>query len=638
MVPATDTSGREFEVFLSFRGSDTRNNFTSCLYRDMVEKGIRVFKDDEELRVGEKIEKLLKALSDSQIYIPIFSEDFASSAWCLRELTRMVDCTSKSDGKKEILPLFFDVKPEDVKSRTGLYSKALSKLEKEKKYDPDEVHRWRDALREVATRVGWRREGKEYGELIGLIVREVQLKLTGKDRSLPVHFVETDDLEDIVELLDADSHDHVLFVIINGIGGIGKSTLASVIFNRFRSKFSHSSFLEDVQSHDLLDMQKKLLSETLGSTSAQEIYDTNDGIDRIRRGLGDKKVLVVVDNVDEKKQLTNLAGSCDWFGPGSRIIVTVRDKSKIEHEEMQMRPSNYLPHPIKEMPLDRAIQLFNKHAFRSDTPPEDCSDLSAKVVSSIGRLPLTLEVVGSLFAGTGKSEWEKTLKDLIQVPHGDIRKTLMISIDKLDPERKNIFLDIACFCVGEDESYASYMWDDCEYSPQSAIRVLRLMSLIKIDENNKFWMHDELRYLGRYIVKEKNFKDAGKRTWVWIDEQTSRILRSDKEKPAVQALSLGITHDLTPEELAHFPELTFLGGERMNFIGDFKDSLPNLRWLSWRHCPLNLTATNLCPVGLVVLDLSESNITHDWVGWSQIEVPAHLTHVCFKFYHLTFAS
>lgn len=77
----------KFEVFLSFRGLDTRDNFTSCLYHDMVEKGIRVFQDNEELQVGEQIGgNLLRALDDTQIYIPIFSKGFASSVWCLREV------------------------------------------------------------------------------------------------------------------------------------------------------------------------------------------------------------------------------------------------------------------------------------------------------------------------------------------------------------------------------------------------------------------------------------------------------------------------------------------------------------------------------------------------------------------------
>ncbi|XP_030538901.1 disease resistance protein L6-like [Rhodamnia argentea] len=145
----------EFEVFLSFRGPDTRDNVTSCLHSEMVEKGIHVFKDNEELRVGPEIGgNLLRALDNTQIYIPIFSKGFASSPWCLCEVVYIVDCTSKSDGKKEILPIFFDVEPDDVKLKTELYRNALSKHEE--RYDCNEVKRWEAALVEVPTRVGWK--------------------------------------------------------------------------------------------------------------------------------------------------------------------------------------------------------------------------------------------------------------------------------------------------------------------------------------------------------------------------------------------------------------------------------------------------------------------------------------------------
>ncbi|XP_039155777.1 TMV resistance protein N-like [Eucalyptus grandis] len=209
-----------------------------------------------------------------------------------------------------------------------------------------------------------------------------------------------------------------------------------------------------------------------------------------------------------------------------------------------------------EMPIDQAIQLFSRHAFRSDTPPEGCYNFSKEVVSSIGRLPLTLEVVGSRFANTFRSEWDETLEDLKQVPHRRVRKTLMMSIKRLDDIEKAIFLDIACFCIGEDKTYADYMWRSSGYSPRSAIDVLLLMSLIKIDEFNRFWMHDEVRDLGRYIVKEENFEDAGERRWVRIDENTLDMQSCNKEKQAVRALSLDISYELTAEELAYLPMLS----------------------------------------------------------------------------------
>ncbi|KAF8035670.1 hypothetical protein BT93_C1641 [Corymbia citriodora subsp. variegata] len=157
-------AGGEYQVFLSFRGSDTRHGFTDCLYHALVGAGIHVFRDDDELRVGEVIGgELLRAIDDSILYIPIFSQSYATSKWCLRELARIVentDASSRSEGiKKKILPIFLGVEPDDVKLKTSLYRGAL--LEHEKKV-PDEVEAWRKALLQlipILTGKGWNLPG-----------------------------------------------------------------------------------------------------------------------------------------------------------------------------------------------------------------------------------------------------------------------------------------------------------------------------------------------------------------------------------------------------------------------------------------------------------------------------------------------
>ncbi|KAL3734051.1 hypothetical protein ACJRO7_023407 [Eucalyptus globulus] len=147
------SAGAEFEVFLSFRGPDTRLSFTDCLYHSMVGAGIRVFRDDEEIRKGEKIGgELLRAIESSKIFVPIFSRNYASSAWCLRELKHMVECSAKANDKV-ILPIFYDVDPDDVKLKTPLYLDALK--QHEEKFGRDDVREWEKALTEVAKKKGW---------------------------------------------------------------------------------------------------------------------------------------------------------------------------------------------------------------------------------------------------------------------------------------------------------------------------------------------------------------------------------------------------------------------------------------------------------------------------------------------------
>ncbi|KAI6680295.1 hypothetical protein NL676_034176, partial [Syzygium grande] len=154
-----NASHEEFDVLLSFRGPDTRNGFANCLYHRSRDVGIRVFLDNEELQVGKEIGgELLKVHEKSRIYIPIFSKGYANSSWCLREVALMVECTSTSDGKKEILPIFYDVEPNDVKLKTELYRKAIPKHKK--KFGSDELKRWEKALVEVAHLKGWDLKGK----------------------------------------------------------------------------------------------------------------------------------------------------------------------------------------------------------------------------------------------------------------------------------------------------------------------------------------------------------------------------------------------------------------------------------------------------------------------------------------------
>ena len=76
-----------YDVFLSFRGKDTRNSFTHHLYVALQRSGIFTFRDNERLERGKSISpELLKAIEESRFAIVILSRNYASSTWCLEEL------------------------------------------------------------------------------------------------------------------------------------------------------------------------------------------------------------------------------------------------------------------------------------------------------------------------------------------------------------------------------------------------------------------------------------------------------------------------------------------------------------------------------------------------------------------------
>ncbi|XP_042488231.1 disease resistance protein L6-like [Macadamia integrifolia] len=147
----SSSSGWDYEVFLSFRGEETRTNFTDHLYNALLDKGIHTFRDNEELRIGEKIGPALRsAIHKSKIAIIIFSKGYASSKWCLLELAEIAESMNR---QFKVIPVFYQVVPSDVRNQAGSYEKAFR--EHEKKFDKDCVERWKKAMREVGELKGW---------------------------------------------------------------------------------------------------------------------------------------------------------------------------------------------------------------------------------------------------------------------------------------------------------------------------------------------------------------------------------------------------------------------------------------------------------------------------------------------------
>ncbi|KAK3437925.1 hypothetical protein EUGRSUZ_C02567 [Eucalyptus grandis] len=576
--------GTEFEVFLNFRGPDTRLNFTDCLYHAMDGAGTHVFKDNEEIRKGEVIKgELEHAIKNSTIFMPIFSKNYASSAWCLRELTFRVDCSRNRDDKAMILPIFFDVDHDDVKLKTRLFHNALQKHEQ--KFGGNLVQQWKEALTEAAHIKGWDLKDTGQGELIRSIVGEVLIKLNNRDKNLPDYLVGIQNrVKDVMRMSDEASLD-VHYVVIHDMGGIGKTTLAKVVFNQISGQFNGFSFLSGVREAakdgKIVQLQMQLLSEILKS-KPMEIFEADTGINQIKWRFRHKKVLIVLDDLDEWNQLSKLAAKSDWFGVGSRIIITTRDTNNLAIKE-------YKVYQMTELPYYHAFQLFSKHAFRMDSPPHDYNDISCNITRMTGGLPLALEVIGCSLYRKRKSIWKEMLKKLELVPEQHIYDKLKISVEMLKEEHREIFLDIACYHIGGERIYPYYMWKALDIYPKIEIDFLIGMSLIKIDDDDRLLMHGLLRDLGREIG-------------------TENII-------ALKLRGLSKDYNFTSDEFSRLPSLRLLELEGGNLAGDFKNLLSNLKWLSWCRCPSNLQAVNLCLQNLVVLKISNSEIPENWNGW-----------------------
>ncbi|KAF5815050.1 putative TIR domain-containing protein [Helianthus annuus] len=164
----------KYDVFLSFRGEDTRRNFVDHLYHALTQKGIYTYRDDEEIKKGEKIsDELIRSIKDSKFYIIVFSKNYASSSWCLDELVKIMEC--QKTNEHTAFPVFYDVEPTEVRKQSGPVEKAFEKHKEE-----ESAEKWKKALREAADLAGWELknifDGHE-AKLITKMVEEISLEL-----------------------------------------------------------------------------------------------------------------------------------------------------------------------------------------------------------------------------------------------------------------------------------------------------------------------------------------------------------------------------------------------------------------------------------------------------------------------------
>jgi hypothetical protein len=179
----------------------------------------------------------------------------------------------------------------------------------------------------------------------------------------------------VKSLLDIEKNDSTCMVGIFGTGGIGKTTLAKAIYNSIASQFEGSCFLENIretsdQMGGLMSLQNKLLSNILGGGSSLTVDNVDQGVTLIEKRLRSLRVLLVLDDVDKLVQLEKLAGKGYWFGLGSRVIITTRDKDLFRAHGVGS------VYQVNELDDNEALQLFSWNAFKSDKPNDDFVELT----------------------------------------------------------------------------------------------------------------------------------------------------------------------------------------------------------------------------------------------------------------------
>ncbi|KAI5559100.1 hypothetical protein BDE02_17G087000 [Populus trichocarpa] len=603
-----------YDVFLSFRGKDTRNNFTSHLYSNLKQRGIDVYMDDRELERGKTIEPALwKAIEESRFSVIIFSRDYASSPWCLDELVKIVQCMKEMG--QTVLPVFYDVDPSEVIERKRKYEEAFVEHEQNFKENLEQVRNWKDCLSTVANLSGWDIRNRNESESIKRIAKYISYKLSVTLPTISKKLVGIDSRVEVLNGFIGEEVGEAIFIGICGMGGIGKTTIARVVYDSFRWQFKGSCFLANVREvfaerDGPRRLQKQLLYEILMERA--NICDSSRGIEMIKRRLQHKKILVVLDDVDDHKQLESLAAESKWFGPGSRIIITSRNKHVLTRNGVARI------YEAEKLNDDDALMLFSQKAFENDQPAEDFLDLSKQVVGYANGLPLALEVIGSFLYGRRIPEWRGAINRMNEIPDDEIIKVLLVSFDGLHELEKKIFLDIACFLKGFKIDRITRILDGWRgFHTGIGIPVLIERSLISVSRD-QVWMHNLLQKMGQEIIRRESPDEPGRRSRLWTYEDVCLALMDNTGKEKIEAIFLdmpGIKEaQWNMKAFSKMSRLRLLKIDNMQLSEGPEDLSNNLRFLEWHSYPSKSLPAGLQVDELVELHMANSNLEQLWYG------------------------
>ncbi|XP_039167845.1 TMV resistance protein N isoform X2 [Eucalyptus grandis] len=627
-MASSSKSKKIYDVFLSFRGAELRNNFVSHLYQALHRIGIYTFLDSEELKKGDKILMLMKAIEESRIAIIVFSKDYASSKWCLKEVAKIMEC--KEQNNLTVLPVFYKVEPREVRGGKESYERALTEHESKFGKDSEEVKIWKKVLSEARSLSGWHLNDEDESKLILQIVKEISTHLNLTPLYVTKHLVGIESpVVKLKEMLNLASDNDVVIVGLWGQGGIGKTTLAKVLYNSMFRQFDGSCFLENVReaskdSKDLVPLQNKLLSDILSLQNGLAVTNVNRGINIIQHRLRHKKVLIVLDDVDDLHQLHALAGEGKCFGNGSRIIVTTRDKHLLTCYGIDQDHV----YEVKPLSYHEARELLSNHAFLTLQKLEIKTNLVDSVLNHAGGLPLALEVLGSCLCGKREDVWESTLEKVSRIPNKTINDVLKISYDGLEENEQEIFLDIACFFESNNSEYIKKVLDSCDVQTTVGFDILIERSLISIDYG-RLNMHDLIQSMGMDIVRQECRDDPKSRSRLWRYDDVADVLSSDVGDCAIKAIVL------EPPQLKElsihpnaFPKmrklrLLILRNVHISFHGPI--CLPNgLRWMEFAGSGTWIPKFPFGQKKLVNIDMSEGSITEIVKHFKDFE---HLTYI-----------
>ncbi|GLT30484.1 hypothetical protein SLA2020_052810 [Shorea laevis] len=260
-------------------------------------------------------------------------------------------------------------------------------------------------------------------------------------------------------LEDKGSLERDFVIPIVGMGGLGKTTLARLIYNdeKLKGKFDLKAWVCVSNEFDVARITRTIFEHVTGKSC-----DSDFGLlqEKLRGELSGHKFLLVLDDVWNKEygQWDVLKRPFMSGAPGSKIIVTTRNKDV----GMMMRGDDGV-YNLALLQDDACLPLFTRHALGKenfDAHP-NLEDVGEKLVKRCKRLPLALKTLGGVLRGKlRRDEWENVLNSDIWSSSEDrsrILPTLRLSYNHLPSHLKQCF------------AYCALFPQDCEFKEKELV-------------------------------------------------------------------------------------------------------------------------------------------------------------------------
>nr|KAJ0227743.1 hypothetical protein LSAT_V11C100040600 [Lactuca sativa] len=622
-----------YDVFLNFRGDDTRHGFTNHLYNALIHSNITTFLDDEEIETGEDLKpELESAIKASRASIIVLSKNYATSTWCLDELVLILE--QHKACNHIVIPIFYHVEPAHVRKEKSSFGDAMAKHRQMIEAETDannrsklaqKIEKWNKALIEVADLKGNDVKDRLEVEFIDEIVKDIFRRLHISSRFPLPQLIGMEDSIKFVNswLKDASSHTTDILTIL-GMGGIGKTSLTKYVYALHSHEFDSCSFIEDIgrkfdeKSNGMLGVQGQLYNDISKPNSVQ-VLDGSIYTSMIENALARKKVFLVLDDIGSVDQLDVLLGS-KGLHPGSKIIITTRDTwltKSCALFKKNVKPK-HATYTLKGLFKTESQKLLCFHAFMCNDPKAGYEEVSRKLVNYCEGHPMALKILGRSLHDRDITYWEGYIDRLKKENDSPINTVLRMSFDSLPSDNdKELFKHIACIFVGMDIDFSVTILEACDIETRSGITNLIDRGLLSNKWNKELTMHQLVQEMGRFVVREESLYKPWERSRIWGHE-SFKVLKDEKGTENVLGLTLDMrmlekeqlhgSIELKIDALSKMDRLMLLQLNYVQITGSCKDFPKKLIWLSMHGFPLKYVPLNLPLENVVALDLSYSKI------------------------------